>query len=232
MKKDLRGTWKQALFSFFLPIFLVLVVRWVFVEPYVIPSGSMLPTLKIHDHIFVNKLAYGVQNPIKESVAFAWSQPARGDVIVFRFPENPKIFYVKRVIGLPGETIEVRQGKVYINDKALDVSLDPNSQDFKDEDFMNFEYFTEKSAQDYSVRYQDFLGSSFGPITVKADEVFVFGDNRDQSHDSRFWGGVPLTMLIGKAQRIWLSCDQTLASVPFLCDPSTIRWNRFLKKVR
>lgn len=232
MKMDLRGTWTQALFSFFLPIVLVLTVRWLLVEPYVIPSGSMIPTLKIHDHIFVNKLAYGVQNPFNEKVALAWSLPRRGDIVVFRFPDNPNIFYVKRVVGLPGETVELKNGQLYINDMPLDIGPDLQADRFGDEDSANFEYFKENAEYNYSVRYQNPLGANFGPVKVADDQVFVFGDNRDQSHDSRFWGGVPLVNLIGRAQLIWLSCDQTLASAQFLCDPSTIRWNRFLKKVR
>lgn len=231
MEKDLRGTWKQALFDFFLPIFLVLVVRWLFIEPYVIPSGSMIPSLKIHDHIFVNKLAFGIQNPFGEKLLLRWSLPGRGDIVVFRFPQNPNVFYVKRAIGLPGDQIEIKSGQIFVNDKPFEIekSKEGNAED---PDAEAFEYFREKSEVSYSVRYQNIEALNFGPIRVKEDEVFMMGDNRDQSYDSRFWGGVPLENLIGTAQIVWLSCDQTLQSAQFLCDPTTIRWNRILKNIR
>ncbi len=100
--KNLKGTWDQAILTFLLPILLVLGVRWAFVEPFVIPSGSMIPNLLIHDHIIVKKFSYGLHIPFGDVWIAQWSAPQRGDIVVFKYPENPDVYYIKRLIGLPG----------------------------------------------------------------------------------------------------------------------------------
>jgi signal peptidase I len=228
MKKDLKGTWSQALLTFFTPILLVVGVRWILFEPFVIPSGSMIPTLLIHDHIFVNKLAFGIQAPFGHGFLVKWGHPTPGEIVVFRYPPNPDVFYVKRVVAVAGDEIEVKEGVILINGKPYSQELIPE-QNFEKSFEQDFDYFKEKSQTAYIVRYQDKEASTFGPKTVPEGHFFAMGDNRDQSSDSRFWGFVPESNLVGTSEIIWLSCDQTLASAQFLCDPSTIRWDRLLK---
>ncbi len=230
--KDLRATWPQALIAFLTPILLLLSVRWLLFEPFVIPSGSMIPTLLIHDHIFVNKLAFGIRIPFASKFLTQWSRPEKGQVVVFRYPENPEIFFVKRVLATGGDEISVEHGIVSINGKPLEQIATPMIDDEKDE---KFEYWIETSAttmpRTYSIRYLDREKSLFHSTRVPEGFFFVMGDNRDQSNDSRFWGFVPEENAIGTAKVIWLSCEQTLISAPFICAPQTIRWERLLKKV-
>lgn len=216
--KNLKGTWKQALLTFFLPIFAVFFVRWFLVEPFVIPSGSMIPTLLIYDHILVNKLAFGMRVPGNKDMTVQWSHPQRGQIIVFKNPQNPEVFFVKRVVAVGGDTISVHEGVVYVNAQAIPQSKEPIRQDDR------FDYFQESH---YTVRYAAKDLSEFESFTVPEGHVFAMGDNRDQSSDSRVWGTVPENLLVGKAFVIWLSCDKTLVTAPFLCDPTEMRWKRF-----
>ncbi len=239
MKKDLRGTWSQALLSFFGPVFLIVCVRWLLIEPFVIPSGSMIPSLLIHDHIFVNKLKFGVHVPFQNQFLLQWGHPQHGEVVVFRFPDNPEVFYVKRVIAVAGEEVSVREGRVSVNGVvyAQSSATRPrqNAVENSDDDFSEssgeFQYERETSKRTYWIRHLNKQASNYAAVKVPNGQFFVLGDNRDQSNDSRFWGFVPEENLIGTAARIWLSCDRTLASAQFLCDPQAIRWHRFLKKV-
>src|SRR5262245_60651682 len=107
-------------------------MRWLLIEPYVIPSGSMIPTLLIHDHIFVNKLAYGVHVPFSKQWIVAWKNPQRFDVIVFRYPKNPEVFYVKRVVAVAGDKVSVRDGQLHVNGETI------SQEKFLESDF---EYF-------------------------------------------------------------------------------------------
>ncbi|MGZ5279360.1 MAG: signal peptidase I [Pseudobdellovibrionaceae bacterium] len=227
MNKDLRGTWTQALLTFFAPIFLVVGVRWLLVEPFVIPSGSMLPSLLIHDHIFVNKLAFGVQVPFGNDFLIKWGKPQPGQIVVFRFPSNPDVFYIKRVIAIGGDEVSVHEGVISVN--GIEYPQQPLPSSGYEE---GFDYFQETSQASYIVRYLNKESSFNTAQKVPANHFFVMGDNRDQSNDSRFWGFVPESNLVGKAQMIWLSCEETLVSAQFLCDPSTIRWHRLLKKAQ
>ncbi|MBX3018596.1 MAG: signal peptidase I [Bdellovibrionaceae bacterium] len=235
---SLKTTWPRALFSFFLPIFLIAISRWLLIEPYVIPSGSMIPTLLIHDHVFVNKLSYGIRVPFSRQWMVTWRAPARGDVIVFHYPENPEVFYVKRVIGLPGDRIRVDGRRLFINEKEVarrakaDLSSLPDDirspEEGADHDY---EYFTEN---DHWVRFQadeDMIQNPAEDFEVPPDSLFVMGDNRDESADSRVWGFVPRDNVLGRASFIWLACRDTLATAPFVCDPETIRWTRLLTSI-
>lgn len=219
MKRDLRATWTQALLTFFTPILLLFSVRWLLIEPYVIPSGSMIPTLLVHDHIFVNKLAYGVHVPFSSKWIVNWQAPKRFDIVVFRYPSNPEVFYVKRIVGIAGDRIEIRDGELIVNGEAV-----PQKKMMENA----FEYYDE---QNHTVRYMQHKQSQFAEVTVPEGHFFVVGDNRDQSSDSRSWGPVPLDHVIGRASFIWLSCRDTLATARFLCDPQTIRWNRIFQGV-
>ena len=223
-RRDLRATWPQALLTLFGPLLLFFTVRWLIAEPYVIPSGSMLPTLHVHDHILVNKLAYGIHVPFSKAWIVQWAEPRRGDIVVFRFPQSPEVFYVKRAIGLPGDRVSIEQGILHINDVPvkLEKTSSPAEPEFQND---GFEYFKEDS---YLIRYRSQLNASSEEVTVPPGHFFVMGDNRDHSNDSRFWGFVPHDHLVGRAWLIWLACDLTLPSAQFLCDPKTLRWDRVL----
>jgi len=224
MMKSLKGTWRQAISSILFPVLLILSIRWIFFEPFVIPSGSMIPNLLVHDHILASKYQFGIRIPFTSTWLFKWGQPDRGDIIVFRYPENPDVYYVKRLLGLPGDRLKVQGGIIFVNDQPLNQSsIEVQGAE------EGFEYFSESG---HIVRYQDRLASNYSEVTVPPLHYFMMGDNRDQSSDSRVWGFVPEYQIVGQARWIWLSCDKTLTSAPFLCDPQTIRWNRLLIPVK
>ena len=225
-KGSLKVTWPRAIAAFMFPLALLLAFRFFLFEPFIIPSGSMIPNLLIYDHILVNKLSLGIKIPFANRWLVRWRDPQPGEVMVFRYPKNPDVFYVKRLIAVPGDEVEVREGTVFVNDRAwvkVPAFFDTKSID---EETQSFEYFTEEG---HWVRYLDVAGSRFPKTKVPEGHYFMMGDNRDQSSDSRFWGFVPEDNLVGKPLFIWLSCAKTLPSSPFLCDPLTIRRGRLLK---
>jgi signal peptidase I len=169
---------------------LALFIRTFLVQAFKIPSGSMLETLQIGDHILVNKLRYGIRMPFVGKRVVKFVDPRRGDIIVFVYPVDPSKDFIKRVIGEPGDTVEVKHKQVYINGQKLD---DPYGQ------------FVEGPGDQSRLTPRD----NFGPVSVPADQVFVMGDNRDRSYDSRFWGFVPLDDVRGKAFVIYWSWDGT-----------------------
>lgn len=183
-------------------IVLALFIRTFIIQAFKIPSGSMLETLQIGDHILVNKFIYGVKLPFSNKTIIPFKSPQRGDIIVFEFPEDPDKDFIKRVIGLPGDVIEIQAKKVYVNRQPLDL---PQAI-FKDDDHI---MPAAKSPRD-----------NYGPITIKPDSLFVMGDNRDQSYDSRFWGVVNLKAVKGKAFIIYWSWDSQNFGV---------RWKRLAK---
>ncbi len=193
------------------PIFLiVIVIRSFLYEPFRIPSGSLEPTLLVGDFIMVNKYHYGLRLPVWHKKILEVKEPHRGDIMVFRMPLDPKIDYIKRVIGIPGDSVS------YIN-KVLYVNGEKAPQQFVDlaED-------SDHKGQSWQVKQlkEDFLGVTHGiyqrPIVppdnfynreVPEGKYFVMGDNRDDSYDSRYWGFVPEENIIGKASFIWMSWD-------------------------
>lgn len=228
--KNLKGTWPQAFLAFLWPILLILGIRWALIEPYVIPSGSMIPNLLVYDHLFVQKFSFGLRLPFSDRWLVRWGEPRPGDVIVFRYPESPSVFYIKRLIAGPGDHVRVENGRISVNGRAWDLREVPAPPLAPGEN-EGFAYFLETGAfESHRVRFAE--DSSLQDViqewTVPEGRYFFMGDNRDQSSDSRAWGYVPETHLIGKAWIIWLSCDRMLESARFLCDPSTLRWNRML----
>lgn len=197
----------------FFPIFLVVVLLRGFVaEPFRIPSGSMMPTLLVGDFILVNKFAYGLRWPVTKAKMVDIDDPQRGDVVVFRYPQDTSVDYIKRLVGLPGDTISYNDKKLAINGVPVDLldvgAYQPVGSGFRAEG---------------SVEKKETLGSVEHSILVKAnrrgcplppngirvpeDHYFMMGDNRDDSNDSRCWGFVPEANLVGKAFMIWLSWD-------------------------
>lgn len=248
-----RHFWTEGWGSFAIAIGIALVIRWALMEAYVIPSASMLPSLLIHDHIFVNKAVYGIRVPFSEKWLVRFQQPKRGEVIVFKYPVDKDIFFIKRIVGLPGDKIRYENGKLYINDQLIETTPEATGGDWdevRDADFRredaqnpvfqtdnkgNYDHFIEKLGDhphSILLRKDDLFGRSEGPWVVPEGNLFVMGDNRDNSHDSRRWGFLPEENILGRAMFVWLSCEETLPQLTFLCNPMTIRWGRFFHQVR
>jgi signal peptidase I len=187
MKKASVGIIRDIFIALVLAVF----IRTFAVQAYKIPSGSMIPTLLVGDYILVNRLAYGLRIPYYKYI-FRWGEVKRGDVIVFVFPEDPSKDFIKRVIALPGETIEIKRKKIYIDGREI-------------EDKWGF----------FSDNYFGSPRDDFGPFQVPPEHVFVMGDNRDESNDSRFWGPVNIQNIKGKAFVIYFSWDSYEKSVRF-----------------
>jgi signal peptidase I len=227
-EKNLKGTWNQAILTFLFPILLVMGVRWALFEPFVIPSGSMIPNLLIHDHILVKKFAYGLHLPFSDKWLVQWSPPQRGQIIVFKYPENPDVYYIKRLVGLPGDEVLVKAGRITINGQELPVEKFEDAQNEQ-----GFTYYSELMDSDkHVIRFMDFkFDDDATPQVFKVPEgnYFFMGDNRDQSSDSRVWGFVKKDYIVGRAWAIWLSCENTLPTMTFMCDPAQMRWSRLFK---
>jgi signal peptidase I len=233
--------WTEGLGSFVLAIFLALLVRWTLVEAYMIPTSSMLPSLMANDHIFVNKLIYGLRKPFSQDWIVHWKEPQRGEVIVFRRSEggdNP--FFIKRVIGVPGDRVYIENNHVYVNEKLVErrVPTPEEQQAFPNPDKEAFSLWMETlDDHTYGVLYgkDDTPSSPLGPLQVPYGSYFVLGDHRDLSDDSRTWlptRFVSRDAVIGRASMVWLSCDETLPALPFLCDPRSVRWTRLFHFIR
>jgi signal peptidase I len=164
---------------------LAFIIRSFVVQAFKIPSGSMLQTLQIGDHLLVTKFAYGVKIPFTNTMIIERDGPERGDVIVFDFPEDPSKDFIKRVIAVPGDVIEIREKKVFLNGEELQES---------------YIQHVDASA---SVPRRD----NFGPVMVPENKYFVMGDNRDESYDSRFWGFVERNTIAGKALILYWSWE-------------------------
>ncbi len=352
MKKQPRRFWNEGIGSFIIAILIALIIRWAFMEAYVIPSGSMLPTLLVNDHIFVNKAVYGVRVPFTTDWLFQLAEPGRGDVIVFRYPSDPNLYYIKRVIGVPGDSVLYENGNLYINQQLVEKEV-PRGRTLKewswlkDNDFVgelnagglgNYSHWQESLGDRvYSIllKQDGTQQLEFGPYApVPEGHYFVMGDNRDNSQDSRFWaslstpakgvvtlekikkgessltieagtllktrvqgkreirykitssvklgqrpvdvavecmeagpagnvgpgeiqsfedqelqgavkvfnagpvlGGqdkkyVPREYVVGRAMFVWLSCEERLPVVDFLCNPLSIRWGRLFHSVK
>ena len=233
-----KGTWPRAIGSFLFSILLVLTIRWLLLEAYVIPSGSMLPTLLINDHIFVNKLTYGIRWPFSSKWIMRYRQVKRGDVVVFRSVGDPDIFMVKRVIGLGGDKIEyMESGELQVNGEPLLRHEVPDIEDVARRERFDPEKLSTFGADSFfweqlnGKSYLTLLNSARSRLpysTVVPDgHLFVMGDNRDNSSDSRFWGFVPIDNLLGSPMFIWLSCDSEDVHAIAQCSAEELRWDRF-----
>lgn len=187
--------------SFFPVIIVVLVLRSFVAEPFRIPSGSMLPTLIVGDFILVNKFAYGLRLPVLERKVFAIGDPERGDVVVFRYPPKPSVDYIKRVVGLPGDKIEYRDKRLYINGDPVETTALAN----EDEAMQAFQEQLGEAL--HQIQIMPSRPIIDGAVIVPPGHYFVMGDNRDNSADSRMWGFVPDENLLGRAFLIWMSMD-------------------------
>ena len=201
--------------SFFPIILIVLLLRSFLMEPFRIPSGSMMPTLLVGDFILVNKYTYGIRLPVANKKIVEMGVPQRGDVVVFRYPKDPSVDYIKRVVGLPGDRIGYVQKQVYVNGQAV-------VQEFKNS-YVGVGAGLPMSGAELRIERlgdapHDILivpnqPSIEGEVQVPEGHYFVMGDNRDNSNDSRFWGFVPEENLVGKAFMIWMSWDSANGGV-------------------
>jgi signal peptidase I len=195
--------------SFFPVILIVLILRSFIVEPFRIPSNSMMPTLLTGDFILVNKFSYGIRLPVLNNKIIEVSAPERGDVVVFRFPKNPSIDYIKRVVGVPGDRILYKNKKVYINNKLIKQEFKGTYEGVGSGIMMTgSDLFTEHlDDADHEILVDSRRHNQVMNFQVPAGQYFVMGDNRDNSNDSRFWGTVPEENLVGKAFMIWMNWD-------------------------
>ena len=195
--------------SFFPVLLIVLILRSFIAEPFRIPSGSMMPTLLHGDFILVNKFTYGLRLPALHTKVWANKSPERGDVVVFRYPENPSLDYIKRVVGLPGDQLEYRDKTVYVNGTAMkQVDLGTYVGKGRDAVMSGSNKRQESlSTVDHEMLLNDRRLSIAGAWTVPDEHYFVMGDNRDNSNDSRVWGMVPEQNLVGRALMIWMNWD-------------------------
>ena len=198
-KPDARHVLVEYSRSFFPVLLLVLVIRSFVFEPFRIPSGSMMPTLFEGDFIFVKKYSYGLRLPVTETKIVETGSPARGDVIVFRLPSDPSINYIKRVIGLPGETVVYERQRLTINGER--VALQAGDGDSRGAPV----YVEDLDGRVHDIRIEN-SGFSIRDNTYRVPEghYFVMGDNRDSSKDSRFIGSIPEEYLVGEAVRVWM----------------------------
>ncbi len=187
IKKSKGGVIREYAESIVVAILIALFIRAFVVQAFKIPSGSMEPTLLIGDHLLVNKFIYGIKLPFIEHKFLIYKEPQRGDIVVFIFPKDKKKDFIKRVIGGPGDTVEIRRKKIYINGKHWDDS-----------------YGVYRDAEVTGLVPRD----NFGPVVVPPEHVLVMGDNRDRSFDSRFWGFVPFDQIKGKALILYWSWDK------------------------
>lgn len=195
--------------SFFPILLFVFVIRSFIVEPFKIPSGSMMPTLIAGDFIAVNKFSYGVRFPVINNVLIPNGMPERGDVVVFHYPMDTSIDYIKRVIGLPGDTIKYENKKLFINDKLVPHVFEKDYEYMMNENYrVPAQEFTETLGEvKHSILIHNVEGES-GRFVVPEGNYFVMGDNRDNSSDSRVWGFVSEDLLVGKAFIIWLNLSE------------------------
>lgn len=229
----------ENVISLAVALLIVFMIRSSVVEAFKIPSGSMIPTLLIGDHIFVNKFAYGFKIPFSDLVSdrpvylINREPPKHGDIIVFNFPRDTSIYFIKRVVGVPGDKIEIRNKTIYLNGKPVPqtaVAADQTEKVLKSLDDpkyspSNMDLMTEQLdsvGHPILLDKSNFTNENFGPIEVPADSLFVMGDNRDFSNDSRFWGFVPYRYVKGKAMVIWLSIWMNISDSQFIFRPERI----------
>lgn len=182
-RKGKKSVWREYAEALIIALLLALVIRTFIVQAFKIPSESMLNTLQVGDHLLASKFAYGIKAPFTDTYIYKGSDPQRGDIIIFKYPNDPSVDYIKRIVGVPGDVIEVREKQLYRNGQPVKEAY---------------------------IRHTDPRGSeplrdNYAPVTVPEGKYFVMGDNRDNSLDSRFWGFVDRDAIRAKAWRIYWS---------------------------
>jgi signal peptidase I len=201
---DTKSKIREYAEAIIIAILIAMVIRTFLVQAFKIPSGSMLPTLQIGDHILVNKFIYGIKIPYFRTTLIPVGTPKRGDIAVFIYPMDRSKDFIKRVIGVGGDTIEIINKKIFVNGFPYND---------------RYGVYTDDIIIPNSMHPRD----NFGPVKVPPNSIFVMGDNRDQSYDSRFWGFVPLKDVMGKAFVLYWSWDSKNRNV---------RWGRIGRLLR
>ncbi len=237
-KGEKEPLWVEYCKSFLPVIFAVFLLRSFLVEPFKIPSGSMIPTLHVGDYILVNKFTYGIRLPVANLKIIEMNAPQRGDVMVFRYPENTMQNFIKRVVGVPGDVIEYRNKQLYVNNVLQPQQYVGEYNYFREPrpgepsgrkiEVLTKQYTETLNGRPHSVllnqeargmmpeRVENFpfrdsnctYTETTMRCTVPAGNYFMMGDNRDDSHDSRYWGFVPDNLIVGKAFGIWFNWDE------------------------
>ncbi|AXR07203.1 signal peptidase I [Salinimonas sediminis] len=243
--------WVDTSQQIFPVIAFVLVLRSFLYEPFQIPSGSMMPTLLVGDFILVEKYAYGLKDPVVRHKFLETGTPERGDIVVFKYPEDPNIDYIKRVVGMPGDTVIYQNKQVFIRPKCTGENsaeckkLQPVPVTFKSrgefvQNMAPLLRYTEQlgevehdvlrhpTRKDMPARFYTQPGTRSDEWLVPEGEYFVMGDNRDNSRDSRYWGFVPDANLVGKAVAIWISFEFERSAEDLIPAwiPTGVRFNR------
>lgn len=220
-----ESTFVEYCKSFFPVILAVLLLRSFLVEPFRIPSNSMMPTLLTGDFILVNKFSYGIRLPVLNSKVISMGEPERGDVVVFRYPKDPSVDYIKRVVGLPGDKVGYYNKIVYINGEP--AGQVPAGVYIGVGSGISMSGASERQEQLgdalHDILVMPRTPGLEGEYLVGEDEYFVMGDNRDNSNDSRYWGAVPESNLVGKAFRVWMNWDGANGGID---------WDRIGKKIQ
>lgn len=218
-----------------------LILRAFVIQAFRIPSGSMKDTLLIGDFLLVNKFIYGARTPRRiwgtdiEIPSFkmpAIRHPKHGDIVIFKYPKNEKLDYIKRCVGLPGDTIVVKNNTVYVNGEPEGTETFIKREfDREEYRYVNYYRITKKNGKQYTIRkYADAHSpkSNFGPVVVPSDHLFMMGDNRDNSADSRYWGFMPCENVEGEALVIYFSWDKY---EPIWDVSDAVRWTRIFKVI-
>ena len=232
-----KSTLREYAESIGVAIAVALLLRAFVVEAFQIPSGSMIPTLEVGDHIFVSKFSYGLSIPFTDTKILQYSQPARGDVIVFKFPQDTSTDYIKRVVGLPGDTVEVRQGQLYVNGNEIHRERVPERCHYSEVSTAGVpdDHDCERWVETLGKKVHDTILEPAHPAqdhprtVIPPGEVFVMGDNRDNSYDSRKWGTVKMNLIKGRALIIWWSRGNSAPNPVGWA--KAIRWKRFFTVV-
>ena len=236
LSKYTKSKLRQNIEALAFAILLALIIRTFVFQPFKIPSGSMIPTLLVGDHLLVNKFIYGTRIPFTDIEIFPIEKIKRGDVIVFTYPNNERdpskngLYYIKRVVGLPGDEIDLNGRNLYINGGKVPIEYEGTYSDKRNTEQFD-EYREDLFGEEHTVIFrkgkENTNRGSYIPVTkVPEGSVFVMGDNRDNSQDSRFWGFVPMENIAGRAFIIHWSWD--FANPDIL---NKIRWDRILSGI-
>lgn len=221
-KKSLQSTFKWIIFA----IILAISIRILFIGVFKVPTITMAPTLISGDYILSNKMAYGLKWPWMQS-GYLMSLPERGDIIVFKRQDRPQVQFVKRVIGLPGDKVMIKQGELYINSQKCNYTVD---ESYKSENFqIMLEQCSGEARRILRALSGELKSKDTDEIQLKENEIYVLGDNRDTSEDSRDWGPIPLDQVSSKVFSIWLSWSSTQDSI---FQEKGFRFSRFLTMIQ
>ncbi len=241
-QKPRKNTVRETTEAILIALIAAMLLRAFVVQAFRIPTGSMKDTLLVGDFLLVNKFVYGVRTPdripiIDANIPFfrlpAFKAPRNGDVVVFKYPKDPSLDYIKRCIAVPGQTVEIRDGEVFIDGEPEGKKVDLGKRfDAEDGRYFRYTHITTPHGKEYTIRHyvEDFdnRNNDFGPTVVPEGHYFMMGDNRDNSSDSRVWGFVPAENIVGEALIIYFSWSKN-GSLTDLID--SVRWSRIANPI-